>query len=94
MPESVTAGGTLTAKLPHTLPASLGEQQIQVTLKNGADGKHFDRQVATASGDGIAEVKFAVPKDLAGKTVTVAAFVGEEFTKCLQHLNSKPVPVR
>ena len=94
LPESVAAGGTLTAKLPHTLPASLGEQQIQVTLKSGADGKRLDRQVATASGGGIAEVKFAVPKDLAGKTVTVAAFVGEEFTKCLQHLNSKPVPVR
>ena len=94
MPESANRGGNLTVKIPHTLPAALGEQILQVTLKAGEDGRRVERKIVKVSGSGIAEVTFAVPQSLSGESVTVAAFVGEEFAANLQHLNSKPVLLR
>jgi len=94
LPETVTRGSNMTVKIPHTLPADLGEQTLQVTLKEGAGNKRIERKLVKVSGSGTAEVMFAVPQNLSTKTVTVAAFVGEEYTKNLQHLNSKPVSVR
>jgi len=94
LPQTVDSGGNLIVKIPHTLPASLGEQVLQVTLKEGAGNKRIERKLMKVSGSGTADVTFAVPQGLSGKTVTVAAFIGEEFTQNLQHLNSSPVSVR
>jgi N-sulfoglucosamine sulfohydrolase len=93
LPASVTRGSNLTVKIPHTLPADLGEQSLQVTLKVGAEARRVERKVVKVSGNGIGEVTFAVPASLSGDTITVAAFVGEEFAGNLQHLNSNPIPL-
>ncbi len=93
LPETIAAGQTVAVKLNHTLPASLGEQVLTVTLKDG-NGQRLDRKTAKASGTGVAEVSFDVPSSVRGGNVSFAAFVGEDFQKSLQHLQSTPQPAR
>jgi N-sulfoglucosamine sulfohydrolase len=91
-PAKVTRGGTCTVHLHHRLPASLGPQKLHVTLKT-ANGRRLERQVLTVQGDATLSVFFPLPADTSGKTVSFAAFLGEEFPKNLKHVQSKPVPV-
>jgi N-sulfoglucosamine sulfohydrolase len=91
LPQSVTAGQPVTVKIEHNLPADLGEQVLTVTLKGGAEGKRLDRKTVKASGTGVAEVTFDVPSDVPGKTVSFAAFVGADYQKSLQHVQTPEV---
>lgn len=91
-PAKVTRGGTCTVHLHHRLPASLGPQKLHVTLKT-ANGRRLERQVLTVQGQGTTPVTFRLPADTSDKTVTLAAFLGEEFPKNLKHVQSEPVPV-
>ncbi len=92
VPKSVTPGKAVTVAVDHRLTAKLGEQQLHVTLK-GPDGKRVERKVVSAKGTGTTTVAFDVPASLAGKSVFVAAFVGEEYAKNLQHVQTEAIPV-
>jgi hypothetical protein len=93
LPETITAGTSITVKLNHALPANLGEQVLTVTLKGG-NGQRLDRKTAKASGTGVAEVSFDVPTSARGGNVSFAAFVGEDFQKNLHYIQSEPQPAR
>ena len=92
LPDEVHAGQQVTVKIRHDLKQNLGEQKLHVTLKDGPKGKRIERQVVTITGKGTASVTFDVPSDIAG-SVSVAAFVGEEYASNLQHLQSKGITV-
>ena len=90
LPKNITPGQPVKLTLAHKIPKRLKEQLLHVTLKNGS-GKRIERKVLKASGTGEIEVQFNVPKDLQGNKVSFAAFIGEEFSRNLQHLTSNPI---
>jgi N-sulfoglucosamine sulfohydrolase len=92
LPDSITPGKSVTVRIEHKLPRDLGEQVLTVTLKGGPDGKRLDRKTVMASGDGIAEITFNVPADVPGGVVSFAAFVGEDYQRSRQHIQSTPQP--
>ena len=91
IPNSVTPGKPATITITHTIPKRLGEQSLHVTLKDG-QGKRIERKILKTFGKGIIKVTFEVPKELPGNKANFALFIGEEFSKNLQHLTSKPIP--
>ena len=91
VPKSITPGEPATITITHTIPKRLGEQSLHVTLKDG-QGKRIERKVLKTSGKGIIKVTFDVPRELPGNKANFALFIGEEFSKNLQHLTSKPIP--
>ncbi len=93
IPESVTAGQKATVKLTHHFPGDLGEKPVQVTLKGG-DNSRIERKEVKASGDGVIEVTFDIPATLPGGKAIFAALVGTGIKDALQHLQTKPVPVK
>lgn len=100
VPPTVTPGKVCRVSIRHRIPANLGEQKVHVTLKRIADGsgdatreQRVERKVVTVGGDGEFEVQFEVPESLSGK-VKLAAFIGEEFSSSLQHVQSKPIDVK
>ena len=94
LPATISAGQSVKVKIPHTLSKELGEQLVHVTLKAGPDEKRVARKVAKARGKGVLEVDFEVPAELAGGVLSFAAFVGEDYSKNLQHIASKKIPVK
>ncbi len=93
VPEAIPAGKKVRLKIPHRLPGDLGEQWVHVTLKAGPDGKRVAREVLKVSGNGVLEVGFEIPAEVPGGSVSFAAFVGEDFSKNLQHITIGPLPV-
>ena len=93
LPESVVHGQNAIVKLKHNLPADLGEKPVQVTLKSGG-GERIERKEVKASGSGIVEVTFDIPAEVPGGKVSFAGLVGKSLQDSLQHLQSKPVPVK
>ena len=93
LPENITPGQPAKLTLIHKVPKQLGEQLLHVTLKDGS-GKRIERKVLKLSGSGEVEFDFEVPKVLQGNRVSFAAFIGAEFTKNLQHLNSEPIGIK
>jgi N-sulfoglucosamine sulfohydrolase len=93
LPEMITPGQKATVKITHTLPESLGEKSLQVTLK-GANNERIERKSLKISGKGEAEVTFDIPADLPGGKVIFAALVGESIKDALQHIQSKPVEAK
>ena len=93
IPDQISAGKAVTIQLRHTLAADLGEQKLHVTLKGGAKSARIERQVLTASGTGVTEVTFQIPSEQKGP-VQFAAFVGEEFGKHLQHVQTKAISLK
>jgi N-sulfoglucosamine sulfohydrolase len=91
VPKSITPGEPATITIAHTIPKRLGEQSLHVTLKD-SQGKRIERKVLKTSGKGIIKVIFNVPMELPGNKANFALFIGEEFSKNLQYLTSKPVP--
>jgi N-sulfoglucosamine sulfohydrolase len=94
IPEFVAAGKPLTVKVHHMLEDSLGEQLVHVTLKAGPDAKRVHRIVTKVSGKGSAEVTFDIPQAVPGNVVRFAAFIGEDYLSCRQHLQTEPIPVK
>lgn len=92
-PASVTAGRKATVKLSHTFPGDLGEKPIQVTLKDDRN-KRVERRTITAKGTGVIEVTFDIPPNLGTKAVIFAGLVGDNINNALQHLQTKPVPLK
>lgn len=87
------AGGEVTVRIRHTLPGDLGEQQLQVTLKQGVKAQRVDRQVVAIQGKGTAVITFQMPPEVTDGVISFAAFVGPEYTKSLQHLQTGPISV-
>jgi N-sulfoglucosamine sulfohydrolase len=94
LPTAVTAGHSTVVKIEHRLPANLGEQKLHVTIKGGPDNQRLDRKIVPVSGNGVAEVRFEVPASVPADTVSFAAFVGEEFSVSLQHVQSGSFTVK
>ncbi|MCA9055611.1 MAG: sulfatase, partial [Planctomycetaceae bacterium] len=61
-PQEIAAGVTIKVRIEHHLPSELGQQSLQVTLKEGKAGKRVARETATASGEGTAVVEFTIPR--------------------------------
>lgn len=93
VPATVTPGQKATVKVTHNFPADLGERPVQVTLK-GAKNERIERKTVKASGAGTLEVTFEIPADVVGDAVSFAGLVGENIKSALQHLQTKPVPVK
>lgn len=93
LPETITPGQKATVKITHTLPESLGEKSLQVTLK-GAGNERIERKSLKISGTGEAEVAFDIPLDLPGGKAIFAALVGESIKDALQHIQSKPIQAK
>jgi hypothetical protein len=92
LPEVVVATEPVTVVIQHNFPAERGEQAITVTMKSGGD--KLERKVVKAKGEGAVEVTFAVPASVSGKSVTFATFVGEDFTRTPQQIQSAPLKVK
>jgi len=92
LPRSAMRGKSSFVTVHHTSPEELGKQKIHVTLKDAA-GARIERKIQTVGGTGDAKFEFAIPDDANLKMVSFAAFIGEEFPVCLQHINSNNLPV-
>jgi len=92
VPETYSAGGELTVKIRHNLPADLSQQKVHVTIKEGKNGRRLDRKVETVQGKGTLEVTFTVPEQVQDDVLSFAAFVGEEFTESYQHVTTGMIP--
>jgi N-sulfoglucosamine sulfohydrolase len=93
LPATISAGGKATVKVAHNFPADLGERPILVTLK-GANNERIERKALKAAGNGVLEVTFDIPAQVPGGKVIFAALVGENINAALQHLQTKPIPVK
>ncbi|TWT92588.1 sulfatase family protein [Neorhodopirellula pilleata] len=83
-------GDTVSVEIHHDLPRSLSGQTFHVTLKD-ASGKRIERVLRTASGAGTIEVSFTIDSSVKTDSVSVSAFVGEEFSNNLLHRTEGPV---
>ena len=68
----------------HTIPEQMDGQKVHVTLKQ--DGKRLERKIIDVSGTGKTEISFPVPSDLRNADLSVAAFVGADYSDNLQHV--------
>ena len=78
--------------IKHRLPAALGTQPFQVTLKDTA-GKRIERIVKSAEGQGKLQVSFVVAPELQCESLRVSAFVGQDYAGNLLHKTEGPVPL-
>lgn len=91
-PETLIATEPVTIMISHHFPAEMGEQAITVTMKS--DGARLERKILKASGEGTTETTFAVPAGMSGKSISFAAFVGENFTQTPQQVQTSSLPVK
>ncbi|MGB0654857.1 MAG: sulfatase family protein [Pirellulales bacterium] len=68
----------------HTIPEQMDGQKVHVTLKQ--DGKRLERKIIDVSGTGNTEIYFPLPSDLRNANLSVAAFVGADYSDNLQHV--------
>jgi N-sulfoglucosamine sulfohydrolase len=92
LPKTVSIQEKLLVKIDHTISIDLQEQLVHITLKDHA-GNRIERQVVSVSGTGSMNVGFDIPRQSVDKEVSIAVFIGEEFSKRLQQENSKLIPV-
>lgn len=92
LPKQAKLGSEFVVTIDYKLPSALGEQKFHVTLKNAA-GKRVERVVASASGTGQLEVAFKIPADFDSNSISVSAFVGEDYSDNLLHRTEGPLTV-
>ncbi|MDV6029230.1 MAG: sulfatase [Phycisphaera sp. RhM] len=90
VPDRATPGAPYTVSITHRIPNPLGEQKFHVTIKD-AGGKRIERIIRSASGDGELKVTFTLPEHLSGQSISVAAFVGEEFANNLMYRTASEI---
>lgn len=83
---------TCRAVLSYQLPEKLGEQMLHVTLKDGQQ-QRIARKVVKIQGAGTIEVPFPLPNAPRLRTIHLAAFVGPEFGRHLQHITTGAIPL-
>lgn len=93
IPTNVTAGEKATVKLKHAFPADLGEKPVQVTLKDGNNGR-IERKEVKVSGTGEVDVTFDIPAEIPGGKVNFAGLVGTGMKDSLELIQSSQVPVK
>jgi len=93
VPTEIKPGEKATVQIVFSLPKELGTQMVHVTLKGGRDARRLDRQVFSIEGKGTLDVTFQIPDMVPDDQVSFAAFVGEDFPNCLQHVQTQPVMV-
>ena len=93
IPERIEGGTTIEVQVEHNLPGDLGEQPLQVTLKEGKAGKRVNRKSPTVSGKGALTVEFDVPKEPLDGVVSFAAFLGKDYKTTPQRVTTKPQQV-
>ncbi len=82
--------GQVDIQIHYNLPAALGEQAFHVTLKN-AKNVRVERQVKQVAGKGTLSFRFHVPQDMEPQILSVAAFVGKDYTTHLLHRTAGPI---
>ncbi len=92
VPKQIQRGANLKVIIDHQLPTALGEQKFHVTLKSG-DGSRIERIVKTAKGSGKLELSLNVPTSQTAQTVSIAIFVGEDYSTNLLHRNSGAIAI-
>jgi N-sulfoglucosamine sulfohydrolase len=92
-PKTIVRGQKAVVKVKHTLSADLGEKPIQVTLKGGGN-ERIERKEVKASGVDEIEVAFDIPAEVPGNKVIFAGLVGASLKDSVQHIQTKPVPVK
>jgi len=92
-PRAIRRGQKVTLTVRHTLTPQQGEQLLHVTAKT-QDNRRIERKVLTVKGTGSVEVAFDIPDDPTLTGVVFAAFVGKDYPSCLQHVGTKPIPLR
>jgi hypothetical protein len=92
-PKTIVRGQKAVVKVKHAFPADLGEKPIQVTLKGGGN-ERIERKEVKASGAGEIEVTFDIPAEVPGNKVIFAGLVGTSLKDSVQHIQTKPVPVK
>ena len=92
-PRAAARGRTVSIKVSHKLTAAHGEQLLHVTAKT-PDNRRIERKVLTVEGTGVVQVSFAIPDDAAITEVVFAAFLGKDYPSCLQHVVTKPMPLK
>jgi hypothetical protein len=92
LPAALEAGKPAVLKIRHRFPEDMGRQILTVTLKS--DNRRLARQTVEAAGEGVVDVVFTVPADLAGQAVSFAALVGKSFPNTPQMIQSRPQPVK
>lgn len=90
---TVIEGESVMVSIIHSLPARLGSQKLHVTLKDENE-KRLERQVISVKEEGTAELTFSLKGKSPGASVSLAAFIGEDFQHNLQHISTGPLPVR
>jgi N-sulfoglucosamine sulfohydrolase len=100
LPASVTKGGTCNVVVHHKIPQALGTQKLHVTLKAASidpqvkTDERIHRDESTVTGTGKVTIEFKVPDSGKIAAVRVAAFIGDDYPSHLQHVISKPIPVK
>ena len=84
-------GRTITIPIDYQLPKDLDAQSLHVTLKHGKDRKRVERKVITITGSGTAQLTFVLPVRVSADQLHVAAFVGEDYSTNLQHVQIGPL---
>ncbi|WP_078813547.1 sulfatase family protein [Prosthecobacter debontii] len=92
LPERLVPGGQAVVKVAHHLPADLGTQPVQITLKS-AKNERLERKTLHLRGEGVSEVTFDLPAEVPGGAFIFAGLVGENISTALQHWQSKLVKV-
>ncbi len=92
-PKTIVCGQKSVLKVKHAFPADLGEKPIQVTLKGGGN-ERIERKEVKASGTGEIEATFDIPAEVPGNKVIFAGLVGTSLKDSVQHIETKPVPVK
>lgn len=56
--------------------------------------KRVERKVIKVAGMDKAAVIFDIPVEVNGDTVSFAAFIGEDYSRNLQHIQTAPVKIK
>ena len=101
-PVSAVPGEACRVMVRFDLDKTLGSQKLHVTLKAASasvsDGKRsqsqrIERRVVTVSGEGEREIEFEIPSGLSSGSLSIAAFVGDDYPSHLRHVTSKSIPI-
>ncbi len=91
LPTGFAAGEFVKVQIEYQLPENLGEQLLQVTMKDAGTEARMERQTFTIQGKGSKTIEFRVPPGFS-KEIRFAAFIGAEFTANLQYQQSAAIP--
>jgi len=93
LPMTVVPGGVAKLTIKYKLPATLGSQEMHVTLIQGKQSARVERQLHNVRGEGTLVVEFKVPETVTDGVVRFAAFAGTDFKTHIQHFKTDFIKV-